>query len=188
MSRHQSNTRGAVTEIQYLALLGTKLSGKQTLFCNSFVYVWVIFFLSALTFYYLIFRNALASASADKTVKVWDMVTGKCTVTLEHHTDKVPPFLWWEQPFCFGALIIIYLYLLVAVLIIYLLYYFSQLDGYITHSETVIGWPSLQWWWCLVLHDGNRWPWFCYRCKQSHGADMHQKYLLVDLLTIQLPW
>lgn len=93
MSRHQSNTRGAVTEIQYLALLGTKLSGKQTLFCNSFVYVWVVFFLSAVTFYYLIFRNALASASADKTVKVWDMVTGKCTVTLEHHTDKVPPFL-----------------------------------------------------------------------------------------------
>ncbi|XP_010688431.2 uncharacterized WD repeat-containing protein C17D11.16 [Beta vulgaris subsp. vulgaris] len=35
------------------------------------------------------FRNILASAGADKQVKIWDVATGKCSITMDHHTDKV---------------------------------------------------------------------------------------------------
>uniref|UniRef100_A0A2N9EWD9 Uncharacterized protein n=1 Tax=Fagus sylvatica TaxID=28930 RepID=A0A2N9EWD9_FAGSY len=34
------------------------------------------------------YRNILASASGDKRVKIWDVATGKCNITMEHHTDK----------------------------------------------------------------------------------------------------
>jgi periodic tryptophan protein 1 len=34
-------------------------------------------------------RHVIASASADKTVKIWDVPQEKCLHTLTHHTDKV---------------------------------------------------------------------------------------------------
>ncbi|KAI3472797.1 hypothetical protein Pfo_031126 [Paulownia fortunei] len=34
------------------------------------------------------YRNILASASADKLVKIWDVATETCNITLENHTDK----------------------------------------------------------------------------------------------------
>jgi len=35
------------------------------------------------------FRQALASGSADNTVKIWDVTTQACSFTMNHHTDKV---------------------------------------------------------------------------------------------------
>jgi len=39
-------------------------------------------------------RTVLASGSADKTVKLWDILTQICTQTLEIHTDKVQDLMW----------------------------------------------------------------------------------------------
>jgi len=39
-------------------------------------------------------RHVLASASADKTVKIWDVPRASCLHTLTHHTDKVQALQW----------------------------------------------------------------------------------------------
>lgn len=35
------------------------------------------------------FRQAIASGSADTTIKIWDVTTQKCSHTFKHHNDKV---------------------------------------------------------------------------------------------------
>ncbi|XP_047335598.1 uncharacterized WD repeat-containing protein C17D11.16-like isoform X2 [Impatiens glandulifera] len=40
------------------------------------------------------YRNLLASASADKLVKIWDVATEICTTTMNHHSDKVQSVAW----------------------------------------------------------------------------------------------
>lgn len=39
-------------------------------------------------------RNLLASASADKTVKLWDLNTAQCAKSYTYHTDKVCSLAW----------------------------------------------------------------------------------------------
>ena len=40
------------------------------------------------------YRQALASGSADNTVKIWDVTSQSCSHTFTHHTDKVQTVLW----------------------------------------------------------------------------------------------
>ncbi|XP_022880793.1 uncharacterized WD repeat-containing protein C17D11.16-like [Olea europaea var. sylvestris] len=40
------------------------------------------------------YRNILASGSADKLAKIWDVTTRKCNLTMDHHTNKVQAVAW----------------------------------------------------------------------------------------------
>lgn len=52
------------------------------------------------------YRQALASGSADKTVKIWDVTTQQCTCTFTHHADKVFEFISWNICFIFFSLVV----------------------------------------------------------------------------------
>ena len=44
-----------------------------------------------------VYRQLLASGSADNTVKLWDITTQQCSYTFSHHSDKVQSVLWHPQ-------------------------------------------------------------------------------------------
>ncbi len=43
------------------------------------------------------YRQALASGSADNTVKIWDVTTQQCSHTFTHHSDKVQSVCWNQK-------------------------------------------------------------------------------------------
>ncbi|CAH2080030.1 unnamed protein product [Thlaspi arvense] len=46
---------------------------------------------------FIVGRERLYSGSVDKTIKVWDLNTLECTMTLRQHTDTVTSLLCWDQ-------------------------------------------------------------------------------------------
>jgi WD40 repeat protein len=58
----------------------------------SLIYYFLTIFIDLKNVYIYIYRNDLASVSADNRVKIWDVVTGNCDITMEHHLDKASKY------------------------------------------------------------------------------------------------
>lgn len=70
--------------------LGTKKKKKKSKKTNDAYHVDSVLSLAANRQH----RNLLASASADKTIKLWDLNTCKAAQSYAHHTDKVCALAW----------------------------------------------------------------------------------------------
>lgn len=46
---------------------------------------------------FIVGGHRLYSGSVDRTIKVWDLNTLECTMTLRQHTDAVTSLLCWDQ-------------------------------------------------------------------------------------------
>ena len=80
--RNQGSTNRVATRDLCLVLHGIRNSGEHR------QHFQVSFSFHSTDLPALNFRNVLASASADKSVKVWDMEKKKCVATAKHHADK----------------------------------------------------------------------------------------------------
>ena len=81
---------GAIDAQDDAALGNTKKKRKKSKKINDEYHVDAILSLAANRSH----RNLLASSSADKTVKLWDLTTTKCARSYSYHSDKVCTIAW----------------------------------------------------------------------------------------------
>ncbi len=72
-------------------------------------------------------KHVLGSASADKTVKIWDVPQQTCLHTLSHHTDKVQALQWHPTE----APILLTVYMHSVYVYVYILYTYMYMPTYI---------------------------------------------------------